>query len=400
MNSIQPPRVTQKALAELAGRLTPAARQALGWAVNHWVKVKQAGGKVLVATGSGPHLHEGVTTLLAELVRVELVDAVLTSAAVVGHELAGGLERVKRVDGAALGLAPETLPIDGKREVALLPPGRFEAFARELPLDRELYERMLAAPGASIIKVAGNLAYPSGLWAERLAERCLPAARAAGGAPGGPPGAGRRPPHHAGGRRRRGIPCLVTTPQLVGGGAVGLCLGDSLPLSVRSALLAKALAEADLIVESGVALTQEIHDGPFELHTGHGLWASAAGRPTFSLAAKRLVRIDLDPALAQVWRMERERGAVARAIAEGRPKAAELKVPFRMEMSGFARLAGSLPLTADLGVAWPVLAGGVARRLGVKLEFMCYKQGTPLGEAVREYIVEQVTPLDPARLPA
>ncbi len=399
MNSIQPPRVTQKALAELAGRLTPAARQALGWAVNHWVKVKQAGGKVLVATGSGPHLHEGVTTLLAELVRVELVDAVLTSAAVVGHELAGGLERVKRVDGAALGLAPDGPAHRRKAGGGPPAPGRFEAFARELPWTGSSMSACWPHPGLPY-KGGGQPGLPQRALG-RAPGRALPAGRpGAGGAPGGPPGAGRRPPHHAGGRRRRGIPCLVTTPQLVGGGAVGLCLGDSLPLSVRSALLAKALAEADLIVESGVALTQEIHDGPFELHTGHGLWASAAGRPTFSLAAKRLVRIDLDPALAQVWRMERERGAVARAIAEGRPKAAELKVPFRMEMSGFARLAGSLPLTADLGVAWPVLAGRVARRLGVKLEFMCYKQGTPLGEAVREYIVEQVTPLDPARLPA
>ena len=30
-----------------------------------------------------------------------------------------------------------------------------------------------------------------------------------------------------------------------------------------------------------------------------------------------------------------------------------------MEMSGFARLEGSLPVTADIGVAWPVLASHI-----------------------------------------
>ena len=34
----------------------------------------------------------------------------------------------------------------------------------------------------------------------------------------------------------------------------------------------------------------------------------------------------------------------------------------------------------------------------VKPGFMCYKQGTHLGEAVRNYIVEQVRPMDPARV--
>ena len=52
-----------------------------------------------------------------------------------------------------------------------------------------------------------------------------------------------------------------------------------------------------MIIESGVALTQEIHDGPFETYTGHGLWAGWQGHFTYSLEGKRLIRIDLDPAV-------------------------------------------------------------------------------------------------------
>ena len=37
----------------------------------------------LVVVGSGPNLHEGVTTLIAELIRVGVVDGVTTSSAVV-----------------------------------------------------------------------------------------------------------------------------------------------------------------------------------------------------------------------------------------------------------------------------------------------------------------------------
>jgi hypothetical protein len=193
---------------------------------------------------------------------------------------------------------------------------------------------------------------------------------------------------------RRGADCLVTTPQLVGGGQVGLAVGDSISLHERSARVARLLASADLIIESGLALAQELHDGPFELYTGHGLWARHQGQFTFSLAGKKVVRIDLDPGLARAWRGERSERSVSRAIHQGLPKAAGGEPGFRMEMSGFARLPGAELISADLGAVWPVLASRVARALGVKLEFMCYKQGTATGEAVRRYIVEQVTPLD------
>lgn len=83
---------------------------------------------------------------------------------------------------------------------------------------------------------------------------------------------------------------------------------------------------------------------------------------------------------------------MAESIDKGLPKAASMKVPFRMEMSGFARLPGSLPILGDVGVVWPLLATRVAAALGVKLDFVCYKQATPQGEAVRRFIVDGVAP--------
>ena len=73
------------------------------------------------------------------------------------------LERVRRVDGARLGFSPDMLPADGKVEAALLGIKELESLESQTVLDRDLYRRMLAAPGNEIIKVAGNLAYPTGL---------------------------------------------------------------------------------------------------------------------------------------------------------------------------------------------------------------------------------------------
>jgi len=389
-----PPRVGRAALARLEATLSPQAREDVRAAARIWQRVKQRGGRVVVATGSGPNLHEGVTTLIAALVTAGLVDGVLTSSAVAGHEMAGALERVKRVDGRRLGLPEAVLPADGKLEVALLSPAGLEAIARQTPLDQDHYRRLLTAPGHEIIKVAGNLAYPTGLWVERIARRLEPLAKAAGQPLEAVAGLGCDPLTMLGACARRGVPCLVSAPQLVGGGQVGLAIGDSVSLSRRSAGVAELLASADLIIESGLALAQEIHDGPFELFTGHGLWARHEGLPTFSLRDKAVVRIDLDPSLRRAWAAQRQAGEVARTIDQGLPKATSLGLPWRMEMSGFARLPGALPVEADLGAAWPVLAGRVVKSLGVKPGFMCYKQGTELGEGLRRFIVENVHPLD------
>lgn len=389
-----PPRIGPAALKRLAAGLSKKTRQDLSKAVRLWAQVKRRGGRVVVVTGSGPNLHEGVTCLVAELVRAGMVDGVLTSSAVVGHEMAGVLERVRRVEGGLLGFDPEVLPADGKVEAALLGKEQLEFLESQTLLDRDLYRRMLAAPGNEIIKVAGNLAYPTGLWTERLSRDLLPLARSQGLPLEALAGLGCDPLTMLGACARREAPCLVSVPQLVGGGQVGLAVGDSISITERSARVARLLASADLIIESGLALAQEIHDGPFELFTGHGLWSRHEGQFTYSLRDKAVVRIDLDPSLKKAWDLEHRKGAVAKAIDHGLPKAAGLKLPFRMEMSGFARLPGSLPLTGDLGVIWPLLASRAARALDVKLDFLCYKQGTPEGDGVRKFIVENIKPLD------
>ncbi len=86
------------------------------------------------------------------------------------------------------------------------------------------------------------------------------------------------------------------------------------------------------------------------------------------------------------------------SIDKGLPKTKTFKVPFRMEMSGFARLEGSIPIVGDLGVIWPVLAWRAAEELGVRLEFLSYPQESEQGKRMREWIVESVGVLDRARM--
>ncbi|MFP4668808.1 MAG: hypothetical protein ACLFMN_08430, partial [Desulfobacterales bacterium] len=52
------------------------------------VQAKKRGGKVVAVLGSGPNIHEGVTTMVAELIYRGLIDGVSTSSAVIAHEMA------------------------------------------------------------------------------------------------------------------------------------------------------------------------------------------------------------------------------------------------------------------------------------------------------------------------
>ena len=292
-------------LKRLFEELPPATQARLDEAVTRMVAAKQRGGKVVVVTGSGPNLHEGVTTLLAELMRRGLVDGVTTSSAVVAHEMGGTLDLVKRCAGEPLGLPAAMLPRGGEFELTIMDDDEIRAIGRHLPVDWALIEKLKRSPGTTIIKAAGNLGYPMGLWLEHLAREILTLAREHGRSFEEVAGLGADERTMIGMGARRGLPVLVTIPQLVGGGAVGLCIGDSLTLSERASRLARMLASADVIIESGVALTQEIHDGPFETYTGHGLWSAWQGQFSYSLAGKSLIRIDLDPALETVWDIER-----------------------------------------------------------------------------------------------
>jgi len=69
-----------------------------------------------------------------------------------------------------------------------------------------------------------------------------------------------------------------------------------------------------------------------------------------------------------------------------------------MEMSGFARIPGSVPVVGDIGEVWPIMATKVAEALGVKLDLMSYKQSLPAGERFREWIVSRVKPVDKERM--
>lgn len=375
-------------------QLPSETQSMLARAVQQIVAAKRRGGKVVVITGSGPNLHEGVTTLVAELIQKGLVDGVSTSSAVIAHEMAGTLDRVKRVEGNKLGFSPEKLPRGGVFEFTVLAPDQLDSLRQEMPLDETLLARGDLLDGSVIIKAAGNMAYPMGLRTERLAREILSMAKAYGLPFERVAGWGCDARTMLGAAAQRGIPVLVSVPQLVGGGGVGLAVGDSLSITERCMRMAQMISEAEVIIESAIALTQEIHDGPFETYTGHGIWADWDGYQTYSLEQKTLVRLDLDVNLKRAWDLERSAATVQSAIDLGLPKTKLTGIPFRMEMSGFARLENSLPLIGDIGVIWPVLAWKVAHALGVELDFISHPQQTPAGQAMRDWIVENIRPFD------
>ena len=361
-------------------------------AVRKIIETKKRGGRVMVVTGSGPNIHEGVTTLIAELIRVGIIDAVSTSSAVIAHEMAGSLDRVFRVDAAALGMDMSKMPRGDVFEFTCMTDDEINVIKREMPLDDELLAKGKALPKLNeIIKAAGNMAYPMGLRTERLAHEILGLARMYGLPFERVAGWGCDSRTMLGAADLKNIPVLVTIPQLVGGGAVGMSIGDSIPVSERSMRISRMLASCDVIIESAVALTREIHDGPFECYTGHGIWAWWSGQNTYNLRDKSLIRIDLDENLRRAVELNK---TVQEAIDKGLPKTKAAKIPFRMEMSAFARHEGSIPIVGDIGKVWPLIAYEVAKGLGIDLEFLSASQDTPEGASMREWIVENVKSLD------
>ncbi len=385
--------IDMKAVEALEAQLDATALDRVEQAVNQIVSAKERGGKVAVVTGSGPNIHEGVTTLLAELMRVGVVDGITTSSATISHEMAGSLDKIKRCMGEQVGVAPFYLPRGGEFQLTEMDDETLGKIAEHMPVDFDLIERLKRAEGKMTTKAAGNLAYPMGLWIEHLAWEVCALAKSHGASFEEIVGLGADERTMIGIGAKKGLPVMVTIPQLVGGGLAGLAIGDSISITERSARLARMLGDADVIIESGVALTQEIHDGPFERYMGHGLWAAWHGHYSYSLEGKSLVRIDLDPALEMVCQAERDGGAVQIAASDSLPKTKVFNTPFRMEMSGFARHEGSIPIICDIGVAWPIIARQVADRLGLDLEFISFPQETEEGKAMREYIVREIKPI-------
>jgi hypothetical protein len=285
------------------------------------------------------------------------------------------------------------LPKGNTFEATLMPEDLLKQLEKEMLIDKALLEKTLSLNGSVIIKAAGNMAYPLGLRTENLAKEILFIAKSKGVPFETVAGAGADRLTMLGAAYAKGIPTLVTIPQLVGGGTVGLAIGDSISITERATKVAGMLQSADVIIESGVALTQEIHDGPLETYTGHGLWSNWEGYQTYSLKGKVLIRIDLDPALKKAWEFEKQSSKVQTAIDQGLPKTKLMSIPFRMEMSGFARLDKSIPVVADLGVAWPIIALRLEQQLGISLDFISYPQQSPEGQKMRKWIVENVQPI-------
>lgn len=179
---------------------------------------------------------------------------------------------------------------------------------------------------------------------------------------------------------------------------LGVALADSISIMERTSRIAAMMSSADVIIESAVALTQEIHDGPFETYTGHGIWSRWEGFPTYSLKDKTLIRIDLDPNLKKACDFEKESGTVQKAIDKGMPKTKLMNIPFRMEMSGFARLANSIPIVGDIGSIWPIMAYLLEQKLDLKLDFISYPQQSKEGQEMRKWIVENIQPVQKDKL--
>lgn len=386
--------IDRKVINYIRGQIPETSVQRILKAAEYIVEAKEKGKKVAAVVGSGPNLHEGVTTLIAELIRKDIIDGVTTSSAVINHEMGGTLERVKRIRGTSIGIEDSGLPADGFIEMSVIPSRLMDRYRKFPEIDMKLYRKMLRAEGNEIIKVAGNIAFPTGLYTEIVSRSILRTAIKNKVSFESVAGKGADERTMIGAAAKKGIPVLVSVPQLVGGGEVGLAIGDSIRISERSLKVAELIADADVIIESAIALTQEIHDGPFETYTGHGIWKDYSGEWTYSLADKKIIRIDMDANLENAWKRERTSKSVSMALDKGLPKTKQLKIPFRMEMSGFARVPGSLPVIGDIGMCWPVLAAIVADRLDISLDFMSYKQSLAAGREMREWIVKNIEPFD------
>jgi len=386
-------KINRKIIAQSYKGLSPDIKKMVDSSVDSIVKTKEKGGKVVVVTGSGPNIHEGITTLISEMIRKGIVDGVTSSSAVVAHEMAGVLDEVHRVDGVALGFDEKKLPRGKIFEITKMSDELVDQIKKEMLLDTDLMERGLSLSGDVIIKAAGNMAYPMGLRTENISKEILNIAKSKGVPFEVIAGAGADKHTMLGAAQRKNIPFLVSVPQLIGGGMVGIALADSISILERTTKIAEMMGSADVIIESAVALTQEIHDGPFETFTGHGIWADWDGYPTYSLAEKTLIRIDLDSNLKKAVDFEKESSKVQQAIDKGEPKTKLMNIPFRMEMSGFARLENSIPIIGDIGVIWPIMAYLLEKRLGIQLDFMSSPQQSDEGKEMRKWIVDNIQPI-------
>ncbi len=387
-------KINRELIEQFYTELDSRSKETLNEAVDKVVEAKRHGGKLAIVTGSGPNIHEGVTTLIAELINKGIVDGVTTSSAVVSHEMGGVLDRVKMCPATQFDLPEEKMPRGNVFEFTDMSDEELDELGKEMILDRDLLAKRKDAEGHFVVKAAGNMAYPMGLRTEIVAEYIHGLCRQTGLPFEVVAGCGCDELTMLGAGARKGVPIIVTIPQLIGGGHVGMAIGDSISIAERSRRVAKIMEEADVILESAVALTQEIHDGPYETYTGHGIWSWWQNQHTYSLKEKTLIRFDLDENLRKAQDLQKQSAMIQEAINQGLPKTKLSKIPFRMEMSAFARHEGSLPVIGDIGMIWPVFALRIADALDITLDFMSYKQETQDGKDMRQWIVDNIRPFN------
>ena len=106
----------------------------------------------------------------------------------------------------------------------------------------------------------------------------------------------------------------------------------------------------------------------------------------------------MDDNLLKAKAFQDENKKIQTAIDQGLPKTKQTGIPFRMEMSAFARLEDSIPIVGDIGEIWPIIATEVSKALGVSLDFMSHPQQSTEGRQMRDWIVENVKPVDRNRI--
>lgn len=133
--------IDEQFINSLYESLNEDSRHYLDIAIEKIVETKKKGGKVVVVTGSGPNIHEGVTTLIAEFINKGLVDGVTTSSAVVSHEMGGVLDKVKRISIHEIGeefLDFEKMPRGDVFELTELDDKQWDALRKEMIIDEAL----------------------------------------------------------------------------------------------------------------------------------------------------------------------------------------------------------------------------------------------------------------------
>ncbi|MBN2282978.1 MAG: hypothetical protein JXO48_03725 [Deltaproteobacteria bacterium] len=330
-------------------------------AVASLVEAKKRRQRVVAVITGEVHLSRGITLLVADLMRKGIVDAVLTTAVIIDHEMSGVLEKVKRIEKPPAGLHREGGSADGVMNVALLSPRMIERFRDEMDIDVSSYRAMLGAPGTITVEPAGGGTWPGGKRTALLSGFVLSQSRHCRIPFEEMAGYGADPGTMIGAGARAGLPVLVPPSCLDDdGGAVGLAIRESLSPSERSGRVAEIMNRAHLIITST--------DGPgctFPAgFTQGGPWGGGEAPPECS--GRRTIVL-IDGPLHDVPPTPGDHRA-------GEPE--------------------SLIITGGLDTSWSLLAFRAAEALGITLDFVPCARGRDEGERLREWIAARIEPAD------